>query len=119
MNEETLKVLEDVARKRIGETTTSELPVKPLDLSDVVLLTMCGGDNVIITQTLIRIAITEFDLVMTESGIDLPPKAKVTVEPGSRLSVLYINPTYYEGIPDLPPYRFKRHGKVEPFDGQE
>lgn len=117
MNENALKVLEDVVRKRLGEKTTNELPVRPLSLSDVVLLAMCGGDHTVIVQTMIRIATTEFDLVMTEQGIDLPPQLEL--QSGTRLAVLYQDPTYYSGIPDLPPYRLSRHGKVEPFQGQE
>ncbi|MBP9670547.1 hypothetical protein KBD75_04060 [Candidatus Woesebacteria bacterium] len=117
MNPEAIKVLQDVARKRIGETTTKELPIQPIDLSDVVLLTMCEGDRNLIIQTIVTIATTEFDLIKTEKGIDLPPSTKLSED--TRLKVLYKDPIYYAGIPDMPINRVSRHGKVDPHKGQE
>lgn len=116
MADQTLEAAQILARRRIGELTTNQLPTSPLSL-DNLFLNLLSGDESAAIAIINDIAVREFGLIINNDKlIDLPPT--INLQPRETLKVLYQAPRLVWGIPPLPKDRpYRKRGRRD--QGQE
>lgn len=113
-----LEAVELIARKQIGDLRTSQLPIAPIKLVDVVMSSMIS-DPYQCAMIIMRIALSDFNLFINSEGeIDFPPEESQPIIE-EKIQTRYQEPKISRGIPPLEKNRLYRRGRVEKDPGQE